>query len=154
MASSSSCPSYLSSFAYLVPCALRCSPILTYDQYPPIGCTYWRHCFLLDLPFHVDLPSEDDYHRAHHCVVHHVDYFSGHDAYSPVHLMFELLILLGKSLNGCYKALHLPLQGVREVSELWIGGSHWLHLDHAILCLRSSDMADNSFSQTAPIDDA
>ena len=39
-------------------------------------------------------------------------------------LSFQLMILLGKPLNHCGEGLHLPLQGVGQVSSLLVDGSH------------------------------
>ena len=69
---SSSCPSFLSSSAYPMPCASRCSPILTdgwcHSAYP--AC--WGYCFPLGLPFPSDLPLGDDCYFFLRCSTHHM----------------------------------------------------------------------------------
>ena len=39
-------------------------------------------------------------------------------------LSFQLMILLGEPLNHCGEGLHLPFQGVGQVSSLLVDGSH------------------------------
>ena len=41
-----------------------------------------------------------------------------------VHLLFQLLILLGESIDNCSEGLHLSFQGVRGVFGLLADGSH------------------------------
>ena len=65
-----------------------------------------------------------------------------------VQLLFQLLIVLGESLNCRDEGLHLPFQGVGGVSGLLDDDKS--RLDHATLCFRSDDTANHLF----PIDDA
>ena len=45
-----------------------------------------------------------------------------------VHLLFQLLILLGESVDNRNEGLHLSFQGVRGVFGLLANGSHWSRL--------------------------
>ena len=79
-----------------------------------------------------------------HCSVHHVDRQDVVHSFGSINLM----ILLCESFDCHGEGLHLPLQGVRGAFGLLLVVT--IDLDHAILCLRSGDMANHSF----PTEDA